>query len=37
MILLTTLSVIEHLICGSNELAVNLNQIYKTLWRNVGS
>ena len=38
MILLFTLSVIKHLICGINwNWLLNLNLIYKTLWTAVGS
>ena len=38
MILLSTLSVIRHLICCNNySWLVNLNLIYKTLWARAGS
>ena len=38
IILLSTLSVIRHLICGNNQnWLLNLNLIYKTLWTGVGS
>ena len=38
MILLSTLSVIRHLICGNNlNWLLNLNLIYKTLWTGVRS
>ena len=38
MILLFTLSVIMHLICGSNyNWLLNINLIYKTLWTDTGS
>ena len=38
MILLSTLNVIRHLICGNNlNWLLNLNLIYETLWRGVGS
>ena len=38
IILLSTLSVIRHLICGNNEnWLLNLNLIYETLWTGTGS
>ena len=38
MILLSTLNVIRHLICGNNyNLFLNLNLIYKTQWTGAGS
>ena len=38
MILLSTLSVIKHLICGNNyDWLLNLNLIYETLWTGAGS
>ena len=38
MILLSTLSVIRHLICGNNQnWLLNLNLIYETLWNGEGS
>ena len=38
MILLSTLSVINHLICGNNQnLLLNLNLIYDTQWTGAGS
>ena len=38
MILLSILSVIEHLICGNNlNWLLNLNLIYETLWTGAGS
>ena len=38
MILLSTLSVIRHLICGNNEnWLLNLNLVYETLWTGTGS
>ena len=38
MILLSTLSVIRHLICGNNwNWLLNLNLIYETLWARAGS
>ena len=38
MILLSTLTVIRHLICGNNEnWLLNLNLIYETLWTGAGN
>ena len=38
MILLSTLNVIRHLICGNNQnWPLNLNLIYETLWTGAGS
>ena len=38
MILLSTLNVIRHLICGNNQnWLLNLNLTYKTLWTGAGS
>ena len=38
MMLLSTLNVIRHLICGNNKnWLLNLNLIYKTVWTKVGS
>ena len=38
MILLSTLNVIRHLICGNNyNWLLNLNLIFKTFWAGVGS
>ena len=38
MMLLSSLNVIRHLICGNNlNLRLNLNLIYETLWTGAGS